>query len=69
LRRIAGEEKIDVTEDELNGEISSMATYYSASPEQLRENLEKNDRMDDFREDIRIRKTLDLLMEKAQVEL
>ena len=68
LHRIAEEEKIEVTEEELSARIAEMAPRYNAKPAELRSELQKRDALDKVKEDIRVTKTLDMLLAKAKVK-
>jgi len=69
LDEIIKEEDIDVTEDELNERLQEMAEQYDDSPERIREVFEKQGRLEMMREEIRMRKVIDLLVENAEVEI
>jgi trigger factor len=68
LHRIAEQEKIEATEEEISGRIAEMAPRYKAKPAELRAELEKRDALEKIGEDIRVSKTLDLLLAKANVK-
>jgi trigger factor len=68
LHRIAEQEKIEATEEEISGRIAEMAPRYKAKPAELRAELEKRDAIGKIGEDIRVTKTLDLLLAKANVK-
>lgn len=68
LHRIAEQEKIEATEEEVSGRIAEMALRYKAKPAELRAVLEKRNAIDRIGEDIRVMKTLDLLLAKANVK-
>ena len=65
LNRIIEEEKIEVPEEELNGEIAESAGRSNMTPEQARENFEKNHMLDYIRDQLRDRKLFDFLLENA----
>ncbi len=65
LHRIAEAEGLSVTEQELGEELGRMALQYGASAQALREMLEKRDTLDQVRENMRMRKTTDFLLEQA----
>ena len=69
LDEIIKEEDIDVTEDELNEKLQEMAEQYDDSPERIREVFENQGRLEMMREEIRMRKVIDLLVENAEVEI
>lgn len=68
LHRIAEQEKIEATEEEVSARIAEMAPRYNAKPAELRAELEKRDAVGKIGEDIRVTKTLDLLLAKANVK-
>lgn len=67
MLKIAAAENIEVSDKELDAEITTMGYMYQMGPDELRKRLTENNSMDDLRHDIQIRKTLDLLMEKAEI--
>lgn len=67
LRRIADAEKIYVTEDEVENAIQALAARRGQSPVKLRQEMEQDDSIDDMRATMRMNKTLDLLIEKAEI--
>ncbi len=62
LEHIADAEKVTVSEADLAQHINAMAARYRISREQVREELEKRQALDDIRGQVRIEKTLDLLI-------
>ena len=68
LHRIAEQEKIEASEEEISGRIAEMAPRYNAKPAELRAELEKRDAVGKIGEDIRVTKTLDMLLAKANVK-
>ena len=65
LNRILEEEKIEVGDEELDSEIIESAGRSNMTPEQARENFEKNNMLDYIRNQLRDRKLLDFLLENA----
>ena len=68
LGRIAEQEHIEVTEQDLDREIQVMAARYRMHPAKLRTELEKRNALDGIRSDVRSRKTLDFVLENAVVK-
>lgn len=68
LRRIAAEEKIEVSDKDVNEGIVSLAAARRLAPEQVRKELEENDEMDAFRGHVLSGKTMDLLLEISKVK-
>ncbi len=68
LHKIAEEEKIEATDEEVSGRIAEMAARYRASPQDVRAHLEKRHAIDDLKEEIRASKSLDLLLGKAKIK-
>jgi trigger factor len=66
LTAIADVEGIDVTEEEMLEALEHTAEHERTSPEKLLERLRKAGRDSLVREDLRIRKTIDLLAESAE---
>lgn len=67
LRRIADEEKIDVTDDDVEERIGRMAEMAEAEPVKVRKDLEKRGVMDDLRDEIRESKALEFVISGAKV--
>ena len=66
LGRIAEEEKIALTEDEVDKKIAELAGEFRMKPEQLRAQVEKNNRMETLRSQIRDEKTMQYLLDEAK---
>jgi len=66
--RIATEEKIDVTEEELQRELEHMASHSGQSAEALRASLTKQGTLDRMKAKLRSDKTLDWLAQNANVK-
>jgi trigger factor len=61
LDRIAGEEKIEVSDEEINAEIEALANQSKQTPEAIRARLTRDGALDRIRNRIRSEKTLDFL--------
>lgn len=68
LQKIAEEEKIDVTEDDVNDEIERLANQRNESPRRLRAQLEREDMIDSLMAEMYERKALDLVLDSAEYE-
>lgn len=66
LEQIAKEENIEVTEDELNEELNTMAEAYKRTPEEIREILAANGSLGSMREEVLLRKTIQFLLENSK---
>ncbi len=66
--RIATEEKIDVTDEELQHELEHLASHSSQSAEALRASLTKQGTLDRMKAKLRSDKTLDWLAQNANVK-
>lgn len=65
LSRIARQENLSVSEQELTEELKSLAQANRVPMARLRENLEKDDRLDEVRETLLLRKAIDFLVNEA----
>ncbi len=68
LDAIAKKEGIVAGESELKVKIEEIATSYNDDPERIRDILEKQGRIPVIQEEIRIRKVIDLIVEKANIK-
>ncbi len=68
LSRIAEEESITVSDEELDQRLEAMAMSYGMTAEKLKSELEKNNAIERMQSDIRDEKTLDFLLENAKVK-
>ena len=68
IDRIASDEKIDVTEEELNHELEHMAGHSGESAEALRARLTKQGALDRMKAKLRSDKTIDWLAQNASVK-
>lgn len=67
LHRIAEEEKIAVEDAEEHDAIQRMATRYRVTPDELRKTLEEKKELESVRHEIRMNKTLDMILANAKV--
>jgi trigger factor len=68
IDRIATEEKIDVTEEELQHELAHLASHSGESAEAIRARLTKQGALDRMRAKLRSDKTVDWMAQNAQVK-
>ena len=68
LEHIAEEERIFVTEDDVNRRISEMAGMYGLDTAGMKKQIEKMNSMSNLRHQLRENKTLNLLMKEANIE-
>jgi trigger factor len=66
LGRIADQEQIALTDAEVDQKIAELSVEFRMKPEQLRAQIEKNERMDTLRAQIRDEKTMRFLLEEAK---
>jgi trigger factor len=67
LRAVADAEGIECTDDELTDEIEGVAARVGQTPDEVRERFERVGQMSAVRSDIRKRKALEWLLERAEV--
>ncbi len=66
LEAISEKEGIEVSDEELNNEIAQMATMYKMEADKFKETLRPQD-MDYFKENVIVKKTIDLLVNSAKI--
>ena len=69
LIRIAEQEKIQVTENELRGRINSLARKYQMPFEKMLKELQKRNALDQISEEILTAKTLEFVAKEATVSM
>jgi trigger factor len=67
LHAIADKEEVDVARADMDAEILQLSMQYRMAPAELRKELEKRNAMDNIKEDVRNRKTVDFLLAKADI--
>ena len=65
LERVAEEEKIEVSDEEINREIEALATQSKQTPEAIRSRLTRDGALDRIRARIRAEKTLEFLYRQS----
>ena len=68
LHRIAEQEKIEVTRDEIDERIREQAARYNISVEKMRKELDEHDRLNGLAEEVLLGKTLDFLKANVSVQ-
>lgn len=66
LEAIAKSENIEVSEEEFNAELANMAAMYNMDVEKIKSSLREND-IEDIKGQVKIRKTIDLLVDNAKI--
>ncbi len=66
LHKIADAEKIEVTDEELNNEVMSLAYHTQQSPDEVRNTLSKDDGLDRIKARLRGEKALNFLYNRAE---
>ncbi|MGL4912433.1 MAG: trigger factor [Romboutsia sp.] len=66
LEAIADAEKVEATEEDLAAELEKMAAMYNMEVEKIKASLRETD-MEDIQGQVKIRKTIDLLVENATI--
>lgn len=67
LHRIAEQEKVEISDEEVSKEIATLAARYGVPAADFRADLQKKNAIEKIREDLRLNKTLDLLLEQARI--
>ena len=68
LDKVAEMAKVEVADNEVDEEINKMAEYYRATPEEIRESLEKQGGgVDNIRNNLKTRKAIEAVIEKARI--
>jgi trigger factor len=67
LEKIAEQEKVEVTQDEIDEELGKIADYYRTTAEEIRKSFEKQDGLDNIKNNLRTRKAIEALVSKAKV--
>jgi trigger factor len=68
LQKIAEDEKLDVTDDDIDDEIERIASRSDESPRRVRARLEKEDMLESLAAELLESKALDLILESAEYE-
>jgi len=67
LDQVAEMEKVEITDAEIEEEIGKLAEYYRAPIEQVRESLEKEGGVDNIRNNLKTRKSIEAVVAHAKV--
>ena len=65
LQKIAGQEKLTVSDEEIEEEVKAMAKRNNVPLAQLVEKINQEGRREDIRNNLRLRKAIDFLLENA----
>ena len=65
LEQIAKDEKIEITDEELDAEIEKMATQYGMEADKLKEYIGDNEK-ESMKRDLAVTKAVDLIMENVK---
>ncbi len=68
LHRIAEKESVQVTEEDLAQRVKDMAAQYGMPEAEFRAELERRNAIENLSEDLRVSKTLDLLLAQARIK-
>ncbi|GIP45528.1 trigger factor [Paenibacillus sp. J45TS6] len=66
LEAIGKQENLEVTEEDVNEELNSMAASFKRSVEEIRQILESNGSLDSLKEEVLLRKTIDFLLANSK---
>jgi len=66
LEAIGKAENVEVTDEDVNNELEELSKQYNRPVEELRKIFEGRDNLESLKNDIRIRKTIDLLVENSK---
>ncbi|MED0736410.1 trigger factor [Aneurinibacillus thermoaerophilus] len=66
LEAIGKAENVEVTDEDVNKELEELSEQYNRPVEELRKIFEARDNLESLKNDIRIRKTIDLLVESSK---
>ena len=67
MDKVAEKLEVEVNDEELNGQIAMLAVQQSQRPEKLRQEMERNGSLEQYRQQIRDEKCVDKLLESAKV--
>ncbi|MFD1957639.1 trigger factor [Paenibacillus thailandensis] len=67
LEAIASAENIEVTEEDVTAELEKLAPSYNRSVEEIRELFTRNGSIESLREDLKLRKTIQFLVDNSKV--
>ncbi|MBA2241990.1 MAG: trigger factor [Chthoniobacterales bacterium] len=68
LHRIAEQEKLQVTREEIDERIRAQASHYNVSVEKMRKEIEEHDRLEGLAEEVLLGKTIDFLKSNVSLE-
>lgn len=68
MDKVAEKLKVEVSDEELNGQIAAMAAQQGHRPERVRQEMERNGSLEQYRQQIRDEKCVEKLLESAKVK-
>ncbi len=68
VRAISDKEKVEVSEEDIEGKIELMAAQSRSSKQQVKDYVNKNNMMDSIHSQLAFEKTLDLIVDKAKIK-
>ena len=68
LQAVADKEGIEVTDKELEREMTMLAYAYSMQPDELKKRMKENNQIEDLRGDVICRKVVEFIKENAEIE-
>jgi trigger factor len=67
MDKVAEKLEVEVSDEELNGQIAALAVQQGQRPERLRQEMERNGSLEQYRQQIRDEKCVEKLLESAEV--
>ncbi|MBN1796337.1 MAG: trigger factor [Sedimentisphaerales bacterium] len=67
MDKVAEKLKVEVTDEELNGQIAQLAVQQGQRPEAMRQQMERSGSLEQFRQQIRDEKCVDKILESAKI--
>lgn len=67
LERIADADKVEISDSEVDAEVTKIAEHYRTTPEEIRTSLEKDGGLANIKNNLRTRKAIEALVAKARI--
>jgi trigger factor len=67
LDKVAEAEGVEVSDSEVNDEVTKIAEYYRVTPEDIEKSMEENGGLDNIRNNLRTRKSIEAIVAKAKI--
>jgi len=67
LEKVADLEKVEVADKDVDAEIDNLATYYRTTADEIRKSFEKENGLDQVKNNLKTRKAIEALIDKATV--